>query len=198
MKRVGVDLDDIVANFNQAFIPYMNRILGTNVTYETHRSFFFPDVYGVPMTEMHVYLTDFCHKGGHNSIRLIPGAFAGLKLLEKRYELHLITSRCESLADITCDWLSAHGVNVFTDYHFTNSASLLHPEKRRLKSEVCKQLGVVALFEDALHNANDVASAGIPVIMPSRPWNEGGNVHQLVHRTSGWKAGYNHLRQIAA
>lgn len=198
MQRVGIDFDDIVAGFNQAFIPYMNTILGTRVTYETHRSFYFPDVYGVPLEQMLEHLADFCHKGGHSSILPVPGSLAALQLMQKRYELHLITSRCESLVDITCNWLSRHQLNVFTDYHFTNSFSLIHPEKKRSKLEVCRKLGVLALFEDALHHANEVARGGIPVIMPNRPWNQNCITYPGVIRTSGWKDGYDQMRQIAA
>ena len=197
MHRVAIDFDDVIAGFNQAFIPYMNGILGTEVTYETHRSFFFPDVYGVPLEQMLEHLADFCHNGGHDTITPIAGAAAALRLLEAKYELHLVTSRCESLASVTCDWLSAYGLNVFTDYHFTNAASLMYPKRKRLKSQFCQELGVIALFEDALHNANEVAEAGIPVIMPTRPWNAEHTVHPKVLRSSGWKAGCNQLRQIA-
>lgn len=195
-ERLGIDLDDVVAGFNHAFIPYMNNILGTSVTYETHHSFFFPDVYGVPMEQMLEHLADFCHNGGHDNVQPLVGAPAALTLLESAYELHLITSRCESLIDITYDWLSAYDMNVFADYHFTNGASLLHPQKQRLKSAVCRQLKVTALFEDALHNANDVAEAGIPVIMPNRPWNQGA-AHPLVTRTDGWLSSYRQLKQMA-
>lgn len=198
MQRLGIDFDDIVADYNRSFIPYMNGILGTTVTYETQRSFSFPDVYGVPMEQMHEHIADFCHNGGHDSIRPIPGALAALPLLGRKYELHLITSRCESLVSITCNWLSKYHLNVFSDYHFTNGISLTQQGKQRSKSEVCRKLGVIALFEDALHNANDVARAGIPVIMPNRPWNQTGIAHPGVVRTSGWKDGYDYLRQIAA
>jgi len=62
LLRLAIDFDDVIAGFNQAFIPYMNNILGTSVTYETHRSFYFPDVYGISLEQSLEHLSDFSGK----------------------------------------------------------------------------------------------------------------------------------------
>lgn len=43
--------------------------------------------------------------------------------------------------------------------------------RKRLKSEVCKEIGASVLIDDALKHAEEVASHGIPVLLPDKPWN---------------------------
>lgn len=51
------------------------------------------------------------------------------------------------------------------------------------KSSICTQWSF--LIEDAPHHAQDVANAGIPVLLFDYPWNRSIS-HRLVKRISGW------------
>lgn len=180
---LAVDKDDVIGGFNRVFVPFMNDRIGTSVEYAQCRSFSFEDVYGCSHEEMALHLEHFCHHH-HHTIPPEDGAYDTLRSLAERYDLHLVTSRCESLTDITQRWLEANGVDVFTAHHFANSHSTLYAHRRRSKSAICQTIGASALIEDAMHNALDVASAGIPVLMPNRPWNQGpepAGVHRFDH-----------------
>ena len=96
-----------------------------------------------------------------------------LRLLKQEYEIHLVTGRCESIAPVTHDWLGRDAPNIFAATHFTNSFATKHPERRRTKVEVCIEIGATMLVDDALAHVGEVAQKlGIPVFMPTRPWNQ--------------------------
>lgn len=181
---LAVDKDDVVGGFNRVFVPFMNGRLGTSVVYEDCHSFSFEVVYGRSLEEMAGHLEHFCHHH-HHTIPPEEGATTVLPLLAERFDLHLVTSRCESLADITRGWLRENGIDVFVGHHFANSHSELFAHNRRKKSAICREIGAVALLEDALHNAEDVTTAGIPVLMPNRPWNRSATPAG-VHRFDHW------------
>tara|TARA_B100000508_G_scaffold71516_1_gene55714 strand:- start:1586 stop:2206 length:621 start_codon:yes stop_codon:yes gene_type:complete len=168
----SVDNDDVLVAFNRRFIPYMNGILGTNLTYEGFYSYDFRVMYPqVPWEKMLKHVERFCHTI-HHEIEPEEGAVEGMAIVRELFATHLNTSRCESTWDVTLGLLSQHGFDPLDGHHFTNGVSVKYPERRRAKSQVCTEIGAVVHVEDSAQHANEVAEAlGISVIMPIRPWN---------------------------
>ena len=54
-----------------------------------------------------------------------------------------------------------------------------------LQAEVCREIGALALIDDALKHARDVAENGIPALLPDRPWNRE-STPERVHRMNSW------------
>jgi uncharacterized HAD superfamily protein len=48
------------------------------------------------------------------------------------------------------------------------------------------ELGIEVFIDDSLHNAEDIASIGIPVYLLDAPWNQG-ETGQLIKRVYSWK-----------
>jgi uncharacterized HAD superfamily protein len=47
------------------------------------------------------------------------------------------------------------------------------PAKKRLKSAMCKELGIQVMIDDHMSVAKDCAEAGIRVLLFDQPWNQG-------------------------
>lgn len=173
MKKpvIAVDFDDVIADFNRAFLTFHNRTYCSTVAYEDICAFDAYTVFGVERTEFHRRLLEFCNTQQHTA-EPIDGANTALQALSKDYELHVVTSRCDSLQMVTKTWLRSWLPGVFSALHFTNGAAGLYPERHRSKSTVCKEIAARVLIEDALHNAAAVSTQGIPVLLPDRPWNQ--------------------------
>ena len=127
---------------------------------------------GMSLPELFRRVEHFCHYH-HDMVEPVQGAVTEVKVLSATFDLHIVTSRCESLRGITEHWLERHFAQLITDIHFTNNFGTKHPERQRSKSSVCQSIGAVALIDDALSHASEVASVGIPVVLPNRPWNRG-------------------------
>ncbi len=186
-RNIAVDFDDVVAGFNEAYIPHHNtEYVSPPMLYETAHTYDLTELYGVDMPTMIQRIRRFCHDF-HSEIKPHDGADAALEKLKERYELHIVTSRCETLTNITTEWLREFDLlKHFTGLHFTNSFGTAHPERTRSKLEVCRAIEAVALLEDAPGNALAVAEGDIRVLMPQRPWNK--NVrHNLVRHYQHWE-----------
>lgn len=194
---LAVDFDDVVNNFNRAFLLYNQFTHGATVRYEDLHSYEYCVSYGISEAEAHERIWHFCHKL-HDQVKPIMSVVGALRLLKEWYDIHMVTSRCESIADITHKWIERRTPNVFTDTHFTNGFTTKHPERRRSKVEVCRQIGAVAHVDDSLSHVGDIAAQlGIPVFMPSRPWNK----HETpagVTRVRSFDEALEHLSKLAA
>lgn len=168
--RIGIDFDDVIADFNGWFVQYMNKQLGTSHQYNDITRFELDQVYGLPAPQVLQHIERFCHDHHwHGRMRPFPNTGATLRSLATQYELVIVTSRCESLVSITSEWLYAWGLPQLSAVHCTNGSSTRFAKRRRQKSAVCRELEVSVFIDDALHNATDVAAAGIPVLLKNRP-----------------------------
>lgn len=61
--------------------------------------------------------------------------------------------------------------DVFSNLHFTKGFGGVSGDIKVTKSTVCHAIGAQLLIEDAPQHVTEVASIGIPVIVPDRPWN---------------------------
>jgi 5'(3')-deoxyribonucleotidase len=182
---LAVDFDDVVAGFNAAFVQYHNEQFGTAITYEGIYTYDMPLLYGSDIPTNHRRVMEFCHYY-HDQIEPIEGALENLRKLKKRYRLEIVTSRCESIRRITFGWNRVRAPRLFAAAHFTNGFATRFPERRRSKLEVCNTIGAVALVDDAVSHANEVAEGGISVFLPTRPWNKEAELHEGVIRVTDW------------
>ena len=70
--------------------------------------------------------------------------------------------------------------------HFTNQYHGKESEKRD-KASICKELNVEIFIDDALHNAENIITAGVPVLLLDSPWNQTNTLHPLITRVHSWK-----------
>lgn len=181
---LAVDFDDVIANYNQAYLTFNNREYGTTITYDGIHTYNMSQVYGMDGEEQAARLRYFSHHE-HHTIVPIEGALAALDSLHETYRIMIVTSRCESLSDITHAWLAVHSPAWTPEIIFTNASVTDFPERRKSKLPVCKDIQAVALIDDSLTTANEVAAGGVPVYLPDRPWNKGDMVSG-VHRVHSW------------
>lgn len=182
---VAIDFDDIVAGFNMAYHQWHNRHFGTAFLYHELVTFDMCALYGIDMATLSKRVSLFVEEY-HNEILPIEGAREGLRRLATACDLHVVTSRCESLHDVTVGWVKAAAVEYFAAYHFTNGFNSIFPERTRRKADVCREIGAIALVDDADHNALEAAQSGLRVFMLERPWN-GNKPHKLVTRLRSWE-----------
>jgi uncharacterized HAD superfamily protein len=167
---IGVDFDDISYPFNATYVKYHNREHGSSLTYEDITCYDLGLIYGCHADIVDERTSAFYASLDHDEAPPIVGSVEALTHLSKHYDLHIVTSRREELRALTEAWINRFMPGVFVGVHFTNGFCAQNGKKRP-KSEVCKELGARFLIDDALSHAEEVASAGIPVFMPDRPWN---------------------------
>jgi uncharacterized HAD superfamily protein len=183
---IAVDFDDVVLGFHDSFRDRFNRLHGTSFTYDQLTNYDnWEKVYGLDPETMTRLAFEFYHSPDHDLIKPLPQALESITDLARDYSLQIVTSRPESVKTITLNWLERHLPGKFSDFHFTNLYAGQTGSRIRKKSEVCKALGARAFIDDALKHVRDVASVGIPSLLPDRPWNRT-ETPPGVHRMQTW------------
>lgn len=169
---LAFDFDDVLMSFQNGFITFHNRMYGTAIAYE--------DVVSYDATAYQCNFETFTERvhvfyksPDHGEVMPTLGSIEALKSLKDRYLLDIITSRPEAVRECTHAWIDRFFPNTFRTFHFTNGFGASQNTRKRLKSEVCAEIGAAVLVEDALGHATDVSEKGIPVLLPDRPWNQG-------------------------
>jgi uncharacterized HAD superfamily protein len=179
---VAVDFDDVIATFNESYIDHHNKHYETpRLTFEEAYTYDMPKLYGVSADVLIKRVRRFCHNH-HHEIRPMSGVYDAMTILSAKCKLPIVTSRCESLTNITLDWLDEYRLAHFEEAHFTNGFGSIMPTKRS-KLEVCKKINAQVLIEDGPPNAVNVADGGIPVLLFDRPWNREKELDEHPHIT---------------
>src|SRR5690606_26884677 len=113
--------------------------------YHELNTYDYQQCYRISPAVMHERVWDFCDNH-HATVTPHAAMLAVLEQLRQDFDLHLVTSRCESISELTFSWLiAADAADLFADAHFTNGFATRHPERRRTKIDVCQQIGALAL-----------------------------------------------------
>ena len=186
MKTIAVDFDDVLMDFNAGFLASHNRLYGTNLLFENLIDYDnWELVYGCDKETMVKRAKNFYLSAEHALVSPIAGSIEAITHLSKSYSLQIVTSRPDTVRTLTLEWLERHFPGLFSDFHFTNIYAGDTGVKSKSKPEVCRDIGALIHIDDSLTHAKNVASAGIPVLLPDRPWNQG-ETPQDVTRVKTW------------
>ncbi len=181
-KKIGIDLDDVVLDFNNTLMPYHNKKFGTNYQRDDITSFELMELWKCTRKEVLRRIDEFYQSEEHRHAEPVLGVRSALNLLASKYELHIVTSKPELLRLMTEEWLDCNIGQVIHKVHFTNQHTDLF---RKTKGEFCSDFGIEYFIEDSLEYAVNVASWGIPVCLYDVPWNQG-IVKYPIKRVFSW------------
>lgn len=193
---IAVDFDDIIVDFVGCFVNYHNENYGSIINYDDVNEFSLEKVFNVSQEVIVDRLWKFVHTQ-HLHLPLMLHASACLKQLSKMAEVHIVTSRCETISDITQANLKHLNVSVhISKTHFTNGLLLTrHPERSREKVEVCKEIGAGVLIDDLPLHAEKASKQGIPALIMTRPWNRNHALATNVERVENWHEAIHWINQ---
>lgn len=164
---IGVDIDEILAEFYKDFLAWMKKEQGISVSYDQLYTYRLCNILGESQEESLLRLHEFLHRHARD-IHLVPGSQQGIQCLARKHTLYAITSRDRFSEEDTRWWLNEHFEGCFEDVYFANHKDAgFHVSK----SHFIKQLDVDVMIEDYEGYAVNVASTGIPVLMLEKPWN---------------------------
>ncbi len=191
--RIGIDFDDTIADAIAMIVKLHNRHYGTNYKREEVTEHHVENIWGGTTEEWHAKLDEFFSAKNVEHLDPMAGAIPAMDALKRAgHELYIITARSDSDIEVTELWLKLHFPETFKGVHY-GQARAEDPARRRLKSAMCRELGIELLIDDHLNNARDCAEVGIRVLLIDQPWNqirEGSAELALpagVERVRGWE-----------
>lgn len=183
---IGVDLDDVLADYCNPLIEFHNQTFGTNLSRQEFKSYRLWEVWGGTQEEAtrKVYLfhsTDY-----FKNIAPVRGSLEGVDVLTKHYNLVIITSRFTDFMEHTRQWLNNFFPNKFSEVYFTNHWNLITGGTYKKKSDLCLEIGAKVIIEDSIEYALDCTKVGIKTILLDNPWNQYKKVRGI-NRVKSWK-----------
>lgn len=165
---IGVDLDDVLAEFSVEFIKFCNLKYGTLFAKKDFTNSEFHEMWGVTKEKLIERIREFDSNGYQNYIKPLPGAKEAITKLSQVHELHIITNRSIEFSENTEKWVNTHFPLAFSEIHFCSRGAV----HLRSKNAVCKSIGANIIFEDHPVNVKKCAEDGIHVYLFDQPWNK--------------------------
>ncbi len=182
--RIGIDLDEVLANFLDPLLRFHNEIYSTSLKRDDFKSYNFWETWGGTREQAIQKVLDFYKSDYFKNIKPFEGAIESIEELSKDNELLIITSRYKAISEETEKWINKYFPDNFSGIHFTNEFFDSFNNKR--KHEICLDLEINSLVEDSLEYAQQCASNGINILLMDRPWNRG-KLQEGIIRVHSWK-----------
>lgn len=181
MLNVYIDIDNIIADFEQAFRKLLNKRTGKSLVKEDIKEFDFYKDFGITKEEERNIHKEFVANKGYEKLKEIEGCKKGIRELGDISKIYFITARPDILRKTTLEWLKKSGIEV---------------EEEQLvftKNKADDRYVIDIVVEDKWEDAIELANKGKYVILYDYPWNrkrdENGNItkHENIHRVRSWK-----------
>ncbi len=188
--RIGVDIDDVLADTLPAFVRFNNEHHGGSWTTEHFHTAHWEEVLGLSSEQMGDRLESFFDSSHFRAVGPAQHAQGVLNKLRTTHELHIVSARWDRIVDYTTAWLDEHFPAFFSGIHFAANHYTTRASTRgmrRTKAELLAHHGVEVIIEDSLEYAERCRAAGFGVILFDRPWNRRAESADY-HRVADWLA----------
>jgi uncharacterized HAD superfamily protein len=171
-RKIGVDVDDVLIDFNEGLRIFHNTVYGTSYEISDIIQYELQPLWGCGVNEIVQRIDDFYHSDYHRDLSPVAGAVDAIKELLAENFIIPITSRPESVRGVTEDLLARHFRSVFEEMHFL-SHYRGDQSRRKTKGEVCRECEIEFFVEDHPAHAETIGREGVQVFLLDRPWNQG-------------------------
>lgn len=184
--KIGIDLDDCLAEFAYSFLNWHNDKYETSFEIEDVKRFNFWETIGGTRGDIIDKVSDFYKTNYFRNLPVVFGAVNGINQLCWENELFVVSSRPNDIYEETKKWIDQHFHDKFSEVILTNEWSL--SGKAIKKADVCKKLGVDLYIDDNLENVIDCAKPkkNIRVFLFDRPWNQNSKLLKIITRVYNW------------
>ncbi|MEK6839531.1 MAG: hypothetical protein AABX72_01205 [Nanoarchaeota archaeon] len=180
--NIGVDCDEVLAQFIGSFLDYHNRLYGTQLCFEDCTR---PELYHV-LGETNAVtwqrMMDFWDTPTFDEIRPVSGSVEAVRELRKSNALEIVSSRHPGLLAKTETWIERHYEGCFSAIHFNGTDTNV---LSRTKLDICRERQLDVLVEDSLSNALMCAN-GRRVYLLDKPWNQCSDLPSTITRVYYW------------
>lgn len=174
--NIGTDLDGVIADSDPVYRFFIKKFLGRELKREDVTSFFYEDCLGISVAEMNRVWDFFNNEKGWEKIEPVAGAVEFLNKFAVKNKVFVVSSRPAFLEKDTKEWLERYEVNY-------NKLILTDGQP---KLNAIKNLNISHFIEDRLDYAQEMAKAGIKVLLFNYPWNQHNEKQPNLYRVENW------------
>jgi len=189
--KIGIDLDEVIADFLPALIEYHNTTYGTHLNREQFQSYKFWENWGGTREEAIQKVYDFHQTPYFKNIKPVMGVQETIDILKQNHELFVITSRQDKVAEATKEWIAQHFPNTFSGVYFANHYS--QTGEPITKNKICDSLGIDIMIEDSPEYALECFQPNRKIFLINCPWNKDTDLPEEVFRVNSWEEILNNI-----
>lgn len=166
--KIGIDIDDVVADFRNSFLNYYKNLRNFDVD-KARDSVLLKTFFNDKDFERDIY--DFHHTKEFRELGLIDFSKDAINHLKEKNELIFVTSRPKNHKEVTKDFIMRN---------FSGDIKIIHSEEMEeknegkilTKGEICEKENLDIMIEDNPDYALDCAERGIYVFVLNQPRNK--------------------------
>jgi uncharacterized HAD superfamily protein len=178
MRRIYVDLDDVLAQTGRMFLRVLAEEFDRVVAFEEIRSYHLGDSFRLAPGELDEFMRVAHEPDALATIEPMPGAAEGLAAwMAGGYEIFIVTGRPPATREPTADWLDRHAIPR-SEFHFLDKLSQYYDGVHNSTDGALTLTDLPALdFCLAVEDFPGITThltreLGVPVALFDRPWNQ--------------------------
>jgi uncharacterized HAD superfamily protein len=187
--RVGIDIDDVLADSLPEYLSAFNRRFGLQIAVTEAGWEIFRRYPEIPADDIRTFFAELYQADFLGSRPLLPGAREGVERLYRAgHRLFVVTGRPRCDRNITERWIETRGLSSYFE-EIVDRDGLDSPLHKRRAAE---RFRLDVLLEDEYNVALEAAEASVRVLLFDRPWNRG-PLPPRVFRIHSWPDAVAHL-----
>lgn len=194
--NIGIDIDDVLADFAGGWIPFHNKHEKLDLTIDDIFDYDLRKVLNVSIDEVMRRIYHFYDSPEFENLSPISGSKKCLERLVSSNQLIVITSRPNYIEEKSLRWLARHYGEPFDEIIFTQQIGKYAQKAALSKTTVCLEHEIDVLIEDAPEYCFDAAKAGVTVLMMDKPWNVQTQLLDNMDRVMSWKEIEKKIREL--
>lgn len=179
---IGIDLDEVLAEFVTAFLAYHNTAYGT-AFHRNQMSCY--NGWSRTSREETERIHDFFKTPYFEEIVPVNGSQQGTKVLSREHQLVVITARPTEMYQKTQQWVKRYFPSQISAVNLTNQFARKSGSAVS-KSSLCRDSGISIMIEDSLDQARDCAAIGVQTLLLDCPWNQTSELAPGIQRVYSW------------
>ncbi len=187
MNNIGIDLDDVLANFNNGWLSYYNNKYQTNYKFSQINNYDLEKVFKTKKDVMIRRIKNFYRTKIFEELKPINGTKSVINKINKISTISVITSRPLWLEEKTKNWLNKHFGKKFDNIILSNQFGNKSMKNLITKAQICKDQNINIMIEDAPTYSISIAKTGTKVLLFDRPWNRDIPNGKNITRVKSWK-----------
>lgn len=180
--RIGIDIDEVLAEFVDAFLIFYNSKNNTNFKKSEIYDYHLPIPLNTTLENVVEHIEYLTNNNFYSTLDIVEGSIESIKKL-KENDLFIVSARPGHVKDDTIKWVDKYYQNSFKEIHLVADK---HGDYNFSKGDFATELGIKIFIEDSLKNSLDIASHGIHVILLDKPWNQEANLPENIYRVKDW------------
>lgn len=190
MKKIAIDIDDVLSCGAEGFVEYSNKFWGTNFTADDYDEDF-KKLWSIDDKQMKDRMQHYLSTDTLSKYKVKEKSLESLTKLKQNYHLKIVTSRNSIFKDITYEWVNTNFPGIFSieDIHFSGIFDGNDENQiKKTKKTIIEDLAADYFIDDQLKHCLAVSELGINVVLfGNYKWNQKNDLPSNVSRIHNWE-----------